>query len=69
MIRVNGEHKRIADEYFINFSSTYWTQGLIDGQEAARVWRASASFHLKHSALSHNLAEELFINVLAFKQK
>ena len=61
----------MADEYFINVSSTYWTQGLIDGREAVKAWDAEgpqppftpvlSSRTAVNRRIKMYLAEELFI--------
>lgn len=59
----------MADEYFINVSCTYWTQGLIDGWEAVKTGMLKGSCLLTSSAAVNGgikmyLAEDLFINDL-----
>lgn len=64
----------MADEYFINVRSTYWTQGLIDGRQACKgldtegprspftpVLTSSTTVNRR---IKMHLAEELFINGL-----
>ena len=74
MIRVSGKQKWMADEYFINVSSTYWTQGLIDGKSGCKGLDAEGpqppftpvltSSTIVNRRIKMYLAEELFIKGL-----